>query len=364
MLFRSSQILKDIYEIIEIGWILASLTWIILDSYGIFSLYFDWVAAFINIVRGISVFMLFDGTRFYIQLIFRSLNDIKYFFLMFAHSTFGFGFLLMISSDEELAFTSIWGDSYDMNFGSYQDPGTRDYSLKYIVYFGVTMINVVLMLNLLISILGDSYHTFQIEQMIVDIHLKAKISRELQTMMFWADNRSILKCIRLCNYAFVEEEDEDWEGRIRYFDKKLDNTTKEITKNIQDGMKKIMESNKSAEVTTIENNKLMEVKINSIEAKIESIETRLAANQEVKVSGMSDLKYMVKANKEITNSKLETKIRRITKSMENKFSEISASMENKFSEISYRIKENNDLTTSKITDLNQKLEVILNILSK
>ena len=123
-----------------------------------------------------------------------------------------------------------------------------------------------------------------------------------------------------------------------------------------------MESNKSAEVTKIENNKLMEVKINSIEAKIESIETRLAANQEVKVSGMSDLKYMVKENKEITNSKLETKIRRITKSIENKFSEISASMENKFSEISYRIKENNDSTTSKITDLNQKLEVILNIL--
>ena len=201
--------LRDYQNWMDIIRISASLTWIILDSYGIFSLYFDWVAAFINIVRGISVFILFDGTRFYIQLIFRSLNDIKYFFLMFAYSTFGFGCLLMISSDEELAFTSIWGDSYDMSFGSYQDPGTGDYSLKYIVYFGVTMINVVLMLNLLISILGDSYHAFQIEQMVVDIHLKAKISRELQTMMFWADNRSILKCIRLCNYAFVEEEDEN-----------------------------------------------------------------------------------------------------------------------------------------------------------
>ena len=31
-----------------------------------------------------------------------------------------------------------------------------------------------------------------------------------------------------------------------------------------------MESNKSAEVTKIENNKLMEVKINSIEAKIDT----------------------------------------------------------------------------------------------
>ena len=133
----------------------------------------------------ITVFWFFDGTRFYTELIFRSLNDIKYFFLMFAYSTFMFGFLLMISRDQELNFNSIWGESYDLNFGNYEDTNNSVYSIQYISYFGATVINVVLMLNLLISILGDSYERFQLEQAIIDIKEKAKISIELQSIMFW-----------------------------------------------------------------------------------------------------------------------------------------------------------------------------------
>ena len=49
-------------------------------------------------------------------------------------------------------------------------------------------------------------------------------------MMFWTNRNSLLKHIRLCNFAFVNEEGQDWEGRIRFIDKKLDKSIKDLRK--------------------------------------------------------------------------------------------------------------------------------------
>ena len=251
MITNPKKYFQEYWNYLDILRNVATIPWIILELYGLSSLYFTWFVALINLLRGITVFQLFDGTRFYIELIFRSLNDIKYFFLMFAYSTFTFGFLLMISRDQGLGFSSIWGDSYDLNFGNYEDTTSGVYFMQYIVYFGATVINVVLMLNLLISILGDSYERFQLEQAIVDIKEKAKISMELQSMMFWSNKQSDLKYIRLCDSAFPDEEEQDWEGRIRFMDKKFDKNIKEL-----------IESNKVVETKATENTKSMEKEIN------------------------------------------------------------------------------------------------------
>ena len=287
MITDAKEYFQDYWNYLDILRNVMSMAWIVLGLCDLSSLYFTWSVALLNLLRGITVFRLFDGTRFYIELIFRSLNDIKYFFLMFAYSTFTFGFLLMISRDQGLGFNSIWGESYDLNFGNYEDTNSGVYFMQYIGYFGATVINVVLMLNLLISILGDSYERFQLEQAIVDIKEKARISMELQSMMFWTNKKSLLKCIRLCTSAFQDEEEQDWEGRIRFMDKKLDRSIREL-----------VESNKLAEIKATENSKSIETKIpKALEGKFTSVEGKIS-------------------------------------SVEGKISEISISLEGKISEIS------------------------------
>ena len=125
----------------------------------------------------------------------------------------------MISRQETLSFQYIWVENYDLNFGNYHDPTGGSDVMNYIVYFGATVINVVLMLNLLISILGDSYDKFQIDQANVYIIEKAKNSRELQLMFFWANRLSHAKYMKICTNAFEGEDDQDWEGRMRFMDK-------------------------------------------------------------------------------------------------------------------------------------------------
>ena len=223
---------NDYWNYLDILRFFGTMSWITFELFDIKSLYFRWIIAVLNLLRGITGFRLFNGTRFYIDLILRSLNDIFYFFVMFAYSTFSFGFLFMISRQENLSFQSIWAENYDLNFGNYHNEMKNGSEiLNYIVYFGATIVNVVLMLNLLISILGDSYDKFQLEQNIVDIKEKAKNCLEIQYMLFWKSRFSELNYIKVCNVAFKNEEDDDWQGRLKYIDNKLDRIQKEITKN-------------------------------------------------------------------------------------------------------------------------------------
>ena len=304
--------LQDYWNYMDLLRNVLSMAWIGLGLSGYDSLHLTWCVALLSLLRGITVFRLFDGTRFYIELIFRSLNEIKYFFLMFAYSTFTFGCLLMISNDEIISFNSMWKESFDLNFGSYEDTSNGNF-MPYIGYFGATIINVILMLNLLISILGDSYERFQLEQTIVDIKEKARISMELQSMMFWAKKKSPLKYIRLCNYVFQSEEDQDWEGRMRFMDNKIDK-----------GIKDLIKSDKSIET-------LLEGKFSSVENKISDIQAPL-------VERVSDIRIS-----------LEGKIA----SVEGKIDYISTSVEGKIASLE-----------DKMNGLSQKLEVILNIISK
>ena len=100
--------------------------------------------------------------------------------------------------------------------------------MDYIVFIGATIINVVLMLNLLISILGDSYERFQLTQVIIDYKERTNLIIEILSMKTLKAFES-LEYLHVCISANENEEDENWEGRIRYMDTKLDKNFKKLT---------------------------------------------------------------------------------------------------------------------------------------
>ena len=104
---NSSEYFNDSMNLIDCIRILTTSAWIILDFFNIFYLKFTWIVAFLNLLRGITAFRLFDGTRYYVTLIIRALNDIKYFIIIFSYSTFSFGVLFLISRSEAVSFESL-----------------------------------------------------------------------------------------------------------------------------------------------------------------------------------------------------------------------------------------------------------------
>ena len=115
--------------------IVTTIIWIVLNFFNMTYLNFTWIVAFLNFLRGITAFRVFDGTRYYITLIITALNDIKYFIFIFSYSTFSFGVLFLISRQEGINFESLWSDTYGLNFGMFVNPeDNADYTMDYIVF--------------------------------------------------------------------------------------------------------------------------------------------------------------------------------------------------------------------------------------
>lgn len=222
--------LYEYWGYIDMAKFAVTLAWIIMESQGYKDLYLRWFVGLLTFIRGITGFRILDGTRFYIDLIIQSLGSIKYFLLVFFYTTLGFGFLFTISRSEKSSFDSLWLESFDLNFGYYHAdlPGGTDFSFNYAVFFISSIINVILMLNLLISILGDSYDRFQLEQACIDYKEKAKTVLEFQKLMYWRRAYKGKKYIHACTHSYEDDSSESWEGRIIFMDKKWDSTSKDI----------------------------------------------------------------------------------------------------------------------------------------
>ena len=208
--------------------------------------------------------MAFDGTRYYINLITSALNDMKYFFIIFAYSTTAFGLLLIVSSDDFLDFNHMWGNAYALNFGKESIENILDeLTLQYFFYFLASVINVVLMLNLLVSILGDSYDKFQLNKIVVGFKEKACLSLEIQKMIIWNKNKNREEYIHSVVYATQEIEtieESAWEGKLKYLQANFKKDFQLLESKIEKNKLKIVECKTANE----EKMKIIEEKLEKI----------------------------------------------------------------------------------------------------
>ena len=250
MIMSFKDYFKDPLNLIDICRLSSTIVWIILESNYLLTS----IMLIFNLLRGLTIFTLFDDTRYYISLIKRALWDIGYFFLLFSYSTFAFGLLLVVSNHEAINFHNLWGSPYDMNFGTGLDGNiNEDLNLEYVFYFIASIINVVLMLNLLISILGDSYDHFQLDIGVINLKEKALLGLEIQKIMFWNRNKIDESYIHSFTDASVDdnETNDKWKGKLNY-----------LQMNIKEDLS-LLEENNEKRFKAFEEN--IESRLNSIE---------------------------------------------------------------------------------------------------
>ena len=273
---------REVWNGLDLLGILTNCLWIAFEANDTRIDELTWSVALLSFIRGLTGFRLFDGTRYYVNLILRSLNDIKYFIIMFSYSTFLFGVLFIIALHKEITFKTLWIYPYELNFGSYFTEN-EDFDLKYVGYLGATIVNVVLMLNLLISILGDSYDQFQVEKTIIDFSEKAEFILEIEKMLFFRKFASNFQYLHVCTSRTEDGVNEDWEGRIIYMDKKLEKNLNILKKNqdtsqksLNDQISSIEPKIKLSESSLKEKLGLMETAIqNRFDMKIALVETKI-----------------------------------------------------------------------------------------
>ena len=112
---------------------------------------------FISLARGIAYFRAFKQTRYLINLISEVLLDCIPFLVLFIYTTISSGFLLYaltLDKEGESHLLESMGSSYVLNLGDFSVDNYG--ALEWGVFLLATFINPILMLNLLISIMGDT----------------------------------------------------------------------------------------------------------------------------------------------------------------------------------------------------------------
>ena len=89
-----------------------------------------------------------------------------------------------------------------------------------------SVINVIIILNVLISILGDSYHRFQAEAIVVSSMEMTELIIEIETMMFWRRSNNEKKYLQVCDSVRYDGITDAWEGKLKAISDIVNNSAK------------------------------------------------------------------------------------------------------------------------------------------
>ena len=233
----------DPWNIIDVIRMVFTVSWIISECANSGSIYVTWVMAFFNLIRGLGAFRILDGSRYYVRLMINSLFHIRYFIMVYFYTTFTFGVLFVISRTITVNFENIWVDPYALNFGSFTSPDpSADFTLDYMVYILATITNVVLMLNLIVSQLGEVYNQYQLDKYIIDYKERAEQIFEIQgALLFFTktEKRSDMLYLSLCVPPEAEVQADEVQQKIVELEEKVSQNKDDLKKAIESVQAKV-----------------------------------------------------------------------------------------------------------------------------
>jgi WD40 repeat protein len=153
-------------------------------------------------IRGVTYFRIFDSTRYLINLLFEVFRDIPSFLIIFFYTILAFSFIFY-ALDSSGDYYPTFVSTYSTTLGN---SNTDNYDkLQWLFYLFITLFNFIIMLNLLISILSDTYARVNEYQIIADGKELANMIMEVELMLFWRKKMDTKEFIHVCR----DESDED-----------------------------------------------------------------------------------------------------------------------------------------------------------
>lgn len=260
---------------------LLSVIWVGLLITDISFYQLTWVVVLFNVLRGIFGFRSFTTTRYYLQLIIQSIKSIQSFLLIFIYTTFSAGLLsLTISSANEFSIQTLWIDPFGLTVGDTDNLTSAEVNLKYITFCIAVFINIIVMLNMIISILGDSFDEFQLNALYYDFKERTFVVYEIEQIM------GLFRPVEEVGYLHIcvnsNEADENlWRGKlidlrlnIRETGKKLSAKFKKVENKLAENEDKLTRIEAKTNLLSDqirENNSSVDKRIKTIEESIKSI---------------------------------------------------------------------------------------------
>jgi hypothetical protein len=170
-------------------------------------------------VRGLTYFRTFKPTRVFVRMVIEVTKNTSSFLILLAYTTLAYGTLMLASSEPEgrLTFMDNMLRAYLLDLGDFDYEGFTN--SKWIVFFIASIINCIIMLNLLISILGDSYAEVQETLIESDYSQMLDVIVEFEKLMIWNRNKGDRVYLQICRDPEDEDEGLDLENQVKNINK-------------------------------------------------------------------------------------------------------------------------------------------------
>ena len=183
--------------------------------------------------RGIACFRMFEPSRSMVRLVIQVILDIRTFFLILFYSTVAFAFVFYMRDPEPNPFPMYLTRAYRLDLGDFETDLTGYFDWG--IFFASTMINPLIMLNLLIAIMSD---TAAAGAEIDDICGRRELTEmilDVEKIMFWKKGISHKHYLQKCDFVNAEDEEVDKTmEKIKFIKKQvvsMNGMVKEMQKN-------------------------------------------------------------------------------------------------------------------------------------
>lgn len=167
--------------------------------------------------RGITYFRINSKSRYLINLLFQVLSDIVPFMVIFMYTTLGFGVIQGMLTNTYHAPFKNFIDSYLISNGiwnnfRYEDPIMNSKDFVYpLAIIMITLINPVVVVNLLVSILSDTYETVEENAVVADGLELVDMIIEIETLHFWNRDKNEKKYLHTSTLNIIQDDADDLE---------------------------------------------------------------------------------------------------------------------------------------------------------
>ena len=141
-------------------------------------------------LRAIGDMRCFEKTRYLVKLIIEVFKDMESFFYILVHSlvSFAVAYYCLSSDRSSRNFWEEIGGMYRLTYGDFAY--VDDYGVFEWTFFVVsTLIVPLVMMNLLIAIISDSFERVYSNKLSYDFQVKCSLVLETENLLFWRRNR-------------------------------------------------------------------------------------------------------------------------------------------------------------------------------
>lgn len=186
-------------------------------------------------IRGLSYFRVVKQGRFLMKIGVEILKDLRTYLILLIYGILSLSLVVCIYEGKLDLISENVFKSLEISYGRFE--GIGEYLGVFVLMF-VMIFNPILLQNLVISMVGDTFDRVKSRETIDDLKEMCRVIRETEALMYWRRNSGSRKYIQICSKTHLEDSQQhEWEGSFRYLDKKLNSlktNTKEVSTAISD----------------------------------------------------------------------------------------------------------------------------------